>query len=53
MLAERPAMPDSGLLTPRTTLRARYVGVLVRCKSCREADLQALVDAGRRGDVKG
>jgi hypothetical protein len=41
------------LPTPRTTLSARYVRVLVRCKSCRhrcDADLQALVDAGR-GDV--
>ena len=41
------------LPTPRTTLRARYVRVLVWCKSCRhrrDADLQALVDAGR-GDV--
>jgi len=41
------------LPTPRSTLRARYVRVLVWCKSCRhrrDADLQALVDAGR-GDV--
>ena len=41
------------LPTPRTTLRSRYVRVLVWCKSCRhrrDADLQALVDAGR-GDV--
>ena len=41
------------LRTPRTTLRARYVRVLGWCKSCRrrrDADLQALVDAGR-GDV--
>jgi hypothetical protein len=38
------------LPTPRTTLRARYVRVLVWCKSCRhrcDADLQGLVDAGR------
>jgi Zn finger protein HypA/HybF involved in hydrogenase expression len=52
-LAERPAMSDDGLPTPRTTLSARYVRVLVWCKSCRhrrDADLQALVDAGR-GDV--
>jgi Zn finger protein HypA/HybF involved in hydrogenase expression len=41
------------LPTPRTTLRARYVRVLVWCKSCRhrrDADLQGLVDAGR-GDM--
>ena len=41
------------LPTPRTTLRARYVRVLVWCKACRhqrDADLQGLVDAGR-GDV--
>ena len=39
-----------GLPTPWTTLRARYVALLVWCKSCRhqaEADLQALVDAGK------
>ena len=46
-------MSDSiplGLPTPRTTLRARYVALLVWCKACRhqaEADLQALVDAGK------
>jgi hypothetical protein len=41
------------LPTPRTTLQSHYVCVLVWCKSCRhqrDADLQALVDAGR-GDV--
>jgi hypothetical protein len=41
------------LPTPRTTLRTGYVCVLVFCKSWRhqaDADLQALVDAGR-GDV--
>ena len=41
------------LPTLRTTLRARYVRVLVWCKACRhqrDADLQALIDAGR-GDV--
>jgi hypothetical protein len=41
------------LPTPRTTLRARYVRVLVWCKSCRhqrDADLQALIDACH-GDV--
>ena len=45
-------MPD-GLPTPRSTLRARYVAVLVYCKACRhqrEADLAALVESGR-GDV--
>jgi hypothetical protein len=39
--------------TARTTLRTGYVRVLVFCKSCRhqaDADLQALIDAGR-GDV--
>jgi hypothetical protein len=46
-------MPDDGLPTPRTTLSDRYVRVLVWCKAChhrRDADLQALIDAGR-GDV--
>jgi hypothetical protein len=41
------------LPTARTTLRTGYVRVLVFCKSCRhqaDADLQAIVDAGR-GDV--
>jgi hypothetical protein len=41
------------LPTPRTTLAARYVRVVLTCWSCRhqrDADLQALVDAGR-GDV--
>ena len=38
---------NHGLPTPRTTLRARYVALLV-CQA--EADLQALVDAGK-GDV--
>lgn len=45
-------MPDD-LPTPRTTLRAGYVRVVVWCKACkhqREADLPALVDAGK-GDV--
>ena len=39
--------------TPRSTLQARYVRVLLTCWSCkhqREADLQGLIDAGR-GDV--
>jgi len=43
------AHPDD-LPTPRSTLRSRYTCVLVWCKSCRhqrEADLQALIDAGR------
>jgi hypothetical protein len=43
-----------GLPTPRTTLRAHYVALLVWCKGgCQhqaEADLQKLIDAGR-GDV--
>jgi Zn finger protein HypA/HybF involved in hydrogenase expression len=41
------------LSTPRTTLRTGYVRVRVWCKGCQhqsDADLQALVDAGR-GDV--
>jgi hypothetical protein len=45
-------MPD-GLPTPRTTLRAAYVRVLLTCWSCKrqhDADLDALVAAGR-GDV--
>jgi hypothetical protein len=44
---------SDGLPTARTTLRAGYVRVLVFCNSCRhqaDADLQALIDAGR-GDV--
>ena len=40
----------NGLPTPRTTLRACYVRLLVWCKGgCQhqaEADLQALIDAG-------
>jgi hypothetical protein len=46
------AHPDD-LPTPRSTLRSRYARLLVWCKACRhqpEADLQALVAAGR-GDV--
>jgi hypothetical protein len=43
-----------GMPTPRSTLRARYVTLLVWCKGgCRhqaEADLQGLVETGR-GDV--
>ena len=43
-----------GLPTARTTLRARYVSLLVWCKGgCQHqahANLQALIDAGR-GDV--
>jgi hypothetical protein len=42
-----------GLPTPRTTLRTRYVRVLVFCNSCRhqaDADLRALVLRGQ-GDV--
>ena len=41
------------LPTPCTTLAARYVRVLLTCRSCqhqRDADLQALIDAGH-GDV--
>jgi hypothetical protein len=44
---------DAGLPTARTTLKARYVRVLLTCWSCkhqRNADLQALIDAGR-GDI--
>ena len=43
----------SGLPTPRSTLAARYVVVLVWCKSCRhqaQADMQKMIDAGM-GDV--
>jgi hypothetical protein len=42
------------LPTSRTTLRAGYVRVLVIYNSCRhqaDADLQAIVEAGR-GDVR-
>ena len=42
---------EDALPTPRTTLRARYVRVLVLCKSCRhqaDADLHALVRWPRR-----
>jgi hypothetical protein len=41
------------LPTPRTTLAARYVRVVLTCRSCfhqRDADLAALIDAGR-GDM--
>ena len=39
----------NGLPTPRTTLAASYVAVLVWCKSCRhqaQADMQKLIDTG-------
>jgi len=39
-----------GLPTPRSTLRAGYLDVLVWCKACHRqapADLQILVDTGR------
>jgi hypothetical protein len=48
-----PMRADQHELPTRTTLRTGYVRVRVWCKSCRrqrDADLQALVDAGR-GDV--
>jgi hypothetical protein len=41
------------LPTPRSTLQARYVAVLLTCRSCfrnRAADLEGLI-AGGRGDV--
>jgi hypothetical protein len=41
------------LPTPRTTLAARYVRVMLTCWHCRhqaDADLQSLIDGGR-GDV--
>jgi hypothetical protein len=41
------------LPTPRSTLQARYVAVLLTCRSClrnRDADLEALVADGR-GDM--
>jgi hypothetical protein len=44
---------DTDLPTPRTTLAARYVRVLLTCWHCRhqaDADLQGLIDGGR-GDV--
>ena len=47
------ASDHHGLPTPRTTLAASYVAVLVWCKSCRHqapADMQELIDAGK-GDV--
>ena len=43
-------MDYHGLPTPRTTLAASYVAVLVWCKSCRhqaQAEMQKLIDAGR------
>ena len=46
-------MSHDSLPTPRTTLAASYVAVLVWCKSCRhqaQADLQKMIDAGM-GDV--
>jgi hypothetical protein len=45
--------PSDALPTARSTLAARYVRVLVWCKACRhrrDADLEALIAAGR-GDV--
>jgi hypothetical protein len=48
-----PETISPGLPTVRTTLRTGYVRVLVFCNSCRhqaDADLQAIVDAGR-GDM--
>jgi hypothetical protein len=51
MAADRPDAHE--LPTPRSTLQARYVAVLVFCRSCfrsQHADLEALV-AGGRGDV--
>ncbi len=44
---------NQGLPTVRTTLQARYVRLLLTCRSClhqRDADLPALVETGR-GDV--
>ena len=46
-------MSDHGLPTAASTLRARYIRLLLTCKSCRHqrhADLQGLADSGR-GDV--
>ena len=43
-------MRDDQPPTPRITLAARYVRVVLTCWSCRhqcDADLQGLVDAGR------
>jgi hypothetical protein len=45
--------PSDALPTARSTLAARYVRVLVWCKACRhrrDADLEALIAAGR-GDT--
>jgi len=47
------ARDHHGLPTPRSTLRAGYLDVLVWCKACHRqapADLQKLVDEGR-GDT--
>jgi hypothetical protein len=44
------AMTDTDLPTARTTLKARYDDLQVKCRSCmrmRNVDLQALVDAGK------
>ncbi len=44
---------DADLPTPRSTLAARYVRVLLtgwHCRHQRDADLQSLIDSGR-GDV--
>jgi hypothetical protein len=51
MASDRPDAHE--LPTPRSTLQARYVAVLLTCRSCfrsQHADLEALV-AGGRGDV--
>jgi hypothetical protein len=45
---------SDALPTPRSTLRTGYVWLLVWCKSCRhqaDADLEALIDAGRGGPL--
>jgi hypothetical protein len=51
-VSARPDEHDE-LPTPRTTLAARYVRVLLTCRACqqqRDADLQVLIDSGR-GDA--
>ena len=50
---DRRLTDDADLPTPRSTLAARYVRVLLTCWHCRhqrDADLQSLIDSGR-GDV--
>jgi hypothetical protein len=50
---DAPPLNDTDLPTPRSTLAARYVRIVLTCRSCLhqvDADLEALIAAGR-GDT--